>query len=147
MPVGTGRTTTTTNTRKVGLAKSLRSKLGQASRTKRADTRRKQAAKATQETYLPLMWSLLASGSAGGGSAGGGSARGTEVVEMSGKERAQAARDFDRSRPASKSAEVLTKHQQLYTITRQRLLEERQAEDPDTGPCEHKCVPLFSATL
>ena len=128
-----------------GTGKTLAAKLGQATKKKRADARRKKAAKATLETYLPMIRSQLASGSAVGGSAGGGSARGTEESEMFGKERAQAALDFDRSRAASKSAEaacrsaeaasrsaeVLAKHEELYTITRQKLVEERKAEDPD----------------
>jgi len=114
-----------------GNGKSLASKLGEASKTKRADARRKQAAKATLDTYLPMIRSQLASGSADGGSAGGGSAHRTEGGEMFAKERAQAALDFDHSRAASKSAEVMAKHEQLYTITRQKLLEERQAEVPD----------------
>ena len=108
----------------VDTGKASSSKLGQAFRTKRADARRKQAAKATLETCRLTIRSQLGLGSAGGGSAGGGWARGTEVGEMSGKERAQAAPDFDHSRAASNPAEVLAKHQQVDAIM-------RQAEDPD----------------
>ena len=78
-----------------------------------------------------MIRSQLASGSADGGSAGGGLAHKTEVGGTFAKERARAALDLDRSRAASTSAEVLAKHEQLYTITREKLLEERQAEDPD----------------
>lgn len=118
-------------------------KLRRAKKAKRAEARRKGHVQSVCDTYLPIMRSYLASSRSAGEK---------EAWQSSGKERAQAALDLERSRAADMREKSVTARQkalgtykELYSRERRRLVEEKNADVPDAPFI--KAIECFLAQL